>query len=149
MQKITRQGPKYGIIYVQIIDSNKNKVWRHVRFLLDVSFTIQPHAHGLFMRNRRDVRRELENASGIITISTYHRAYIAEMCPGIDGAVPVWLPTEHDQDQLAIRDLEPSATADASQTLKSVSLLLYAEQRGGWTAATPMLWWARRSLFPP
>ncbi len=54
--------------------------------LLDISFTIQPHAHGLFKRNRCNVRRELENASRVITISTYHRAYIADLCPRIDEA---------------------------------------------------------------
>lgn len=52
--------------------------------LLGITFTIQPHAFGLFGRNQRDVRTELENASRIVTVSGYHRAYIAALCPGID-----------------------------------------------------------------
>ena len=52
--------------------------------LLGIRFTIHPHAFGLFGRNQRDVRSELENASQIVTISGYHRAYIAALCPRID-----------------------------------------------------------------
>jgi len=51
--------------------------------LLGITFSIHPHAFDLFSRNQRDVRRELENASQIITVSTYHRAYIANLCPRI------------------------------------------------------------------
>jgi glycosyltransferase involved in cell wall biosynthesis len=50
---------------------------------LGITFTIHPHAFDLFERNQRDVRSELENASKIVTISDYHRAYIAELCPSI------------------------------------------------------------------
>lgn len=52
--------------------------------LVGITFTIHPHAFGLFERNQRDVRCELENASKIVTISRYHRAYIAALCPQID-----------------------------------------------------------------
>jgi len=41
--------------------------------LLGVTFSIHPHAFGLFSRNQRDVRHELENASHVVTISEYHR----------------------------------------------------------------------------
>lgn len=51
--------------------------------LLGVTFTIHPHAFGLFSRNQRDVRHELENASHVVTISEFHRRYIAEMSPNI------------------------------------------------------------------
>ncbi len=47
------------------------------------TFTIHPHAFGLFTRNRRDVRRELENATQVVTISEYHRRYIADLAPGV------------------------------------------------------------------
>lgn len=47
--------------------------------LLGITFSIHPHAFGLFRRNQQNVRRELENASQIITISTYNRAYIAAL----------------------------------------------------------------------
>lgn len=52
--------------------------------LLGITFTIHPHAFGLFGRNQRNVRRQLEKASRIVTISGYHRAYIAALCPRID-----------------------------------------------------------------
>lgn len=51
--------------------------------LLGITFSIHPHAFGLFSRNQRDVRHELENASHIVTISEYHRRYIAELAPRI------------------------------------------------------------------
>jgi len=51
--------------------------------LLGITFTIHPHAFGLFSRNRRDVRHELENASHVVTISDYHRRYIADLSPRI------------------------------------------------------------------
>jgi colanic acid/amylovoran biosynthesis glycosyltransferase len=54
--------------------------------LLGISFSIHPHAFDLFSRNQRDVRRELEHASKIITISDYHRSYIAQLCPSIRPA---------------------------------------------------------------
>jgi glycosyltransferase involved in cell wall biosynthesis len=52
--------------------------------LLEITFTIHPHAVGLFSRNQLDVRCELQNASQIITVSEYHRKYIANLCPRID-----------------------------------------------------------------
>ncbi len=52
--------------------------------LLDITFTLHPHAFGLFRRNQRDVRCELENASLVVTISSYHRDYIDKLCPRIN-----------------------------------------------------------------
>lgn len=52
--------------------------------LLKIPFTIHPHATGLFSRNQHAVRLQLEDASRIITISGYHRDYIANLCPKID-----------------------------------------------------------------
>lgn len=51
--------------------------------LLDITFSIHPHAFGLFGRNQRDVRCEIENTSQVVTVSTYHRDYIATLCPRI------------------------------------------------------------------
>lgn len=51
--------------------------------LLGITYSIHAHAVGLFKRNSRDVRRQLEDASRVITISTYHRAYIADLCRGL------------------------------------------------------------------
>ncbi|UCC50646.1 MAG: glycosyltransferase [Anaerolineaceae bacterium] len=51
--------------------------------LLGVTYSVHAHAVGLFQRNLQDVRRQLEDASRVITISTYHRAHIAELSSGI------------------------------------------------------------------
>ena len=55
-----------------------------VSHLVGITFTIHPHAFGLFGRNQRNVRTELENASQIVTVSGYHCAYIAALCSRID-----------------------------------------------------------------
>ncbi len=52
--------------------------------LTSITFTINPHAFDLFERNQRNVRSELENASKIVTVASYHRAYIADLCPTLD-----------------------------------------------------------------
>lgn len=49
--------------------------------LTDLTFTVHPHAFGLFMRNQIDARRQLESANGIVTIAEYHRQYILRLCP--------------------------------------------------------------------
>ncbi|MHB0858708.1 MAG: glycosyltransferase [Anaerolineae bacterium] len=54
-----------------------------VRDLTGTTFTLHPHAFDLFSRNQRDVRVELQNASSIVTISGFHRDYIANLCPRI------------------------------------------------------------------
>lgn len=54
-----------------------------VKDLNGTSFTVHPHAFGLFTRPRGDVRRELENASAVVTISEYHRTYISDLAPDI------------------------------------------------------------------
>jgi glycosyltransferase involved in cell wall biosynthesis len=51
--------------------------------LIDISFTIHPHAFGIFGRNQRDVRLELESATKVVTVSEYHRRYINNLCPTI------------------------------------------------------------------
>ena len=47
--------------------------------LLDIPFSLHPHAFGLFQRNTANARHQLEDATQIITISDYHRHFIAEM----------------------------------------------------------------------
>jgi len=47
--------------------------------LTGLSFSTCPHAFGLFARNRRDVRVQLENADTIVTISEYNREQIASL----------------------------------------------------------------------
>lgn len=57
-----------------------------VNDLTDITFTMHPHAFGLFSRNQKSVKRQLEHATEIVTISNYHRDYILELCPDIDPA---------------------------------------------------------------
>lgn len=47
--------------------------------LLDIPFSLHPHAFGLFQRDPVNVRHQLEDASKIITISEFNRRYIAAM----------------------------------------------------------------------
>ncbi len=49
--------------------------------LTGITFSLHPHAFGLFMRDQESVRRQLELATGIVTVSEYHRQYIADLCP--------------------------------------------------------------------
>lgn len=49
--------------------------------LTGITFSLHPHAWGLFMRDQKSVRRQLELATGIVTVSEYHRQYIADLCP--------------------------------------------------------------------
>jgi len=53
--------------------------------LLDITFSICPHAFGLFRRNHRDLRLQLENASQVVTVSAYNQAYIDGLCPHISA----------------------------------------------------------------
>lgn len=50
-----------------------------VKDLTDIPFSIRPHAFGLFSRNRENVRAQLEKASGIVTVSNYHRDFVADV----------------------------------------------------------------------
>lgn len=52
--------------------------------LIGVTFSLHPHAFGLFMRDQINVRRQLEQATKIVTVSEFHRAYITDLCPGLD-----------------------------------------------------------------
>jgi colanic acid/amylovoran biosynthesis glycosyltransferase len=49
--------------------------------LIGVTFSLHPHAFGLFMRDQESVRRQLELVDGVISVSEYHRQYIANLCP--------------------------------------------------------------------
>ena len=53
--------------------------------LIGVTFSLHPHAFGLFMRDQVSVRRQLERAAKIVTVSEFHRAYITDLCPGFDS----------------------------------------------------------------
>jgi len=55
--------------------------------LIGVTFSLHLHAWELFARNQESVRRQLELATRIVTVSEYHRQYIANLCPR-------WLPED-------------------------------------------------------
>ena len=48
--------------------------------LIGITFSYHPHAFGLFMRDQESVRRQLDQATGIVTVSQYHCQYIADLC---------------------------------------------------------------------
>jgi colanic acid/amylovoran biosynthesis glycosyltransferase len=49
--------------------------------LIGITYSLHAHAWDIFQRNRESVRRQLELASAIITVSEYHRQYLADLCP--------------------------------------------------------------------
>jgi glycosyltransferase involved in cell wall biosynthesis len=51
--------------------------------LLGVTFSIHPHAFGLFSRNKGSVKAELRHATQIVTISNFNKRYILDLCPDI------------------------------------------------------------------
>ena len=52
----------------------------HTPHLIGVTFSLHAHAFDLFSRDQVSVRRQLELADGVVTISEYHRQYIADLC---------------------------------------------------------------------
>jgi len=48
--------------------------------LTGIEFSVRPHAFGLFQRDQKCVREALGSADKIITISTYHKEYIIDLC---------------------------------------------------------------------
>jgi glycosyltransferase involved in cell wall biosynthesis len=82
-----------GVYYAYIMEDlgvdhiQANFVWLEaliadvIRQLTGITYTVRPHAFGLFGRDRRDVRLQLERADRVITISEYHRRFIEEMSP--------------------------------------------------------------------
>ena len=49
--------------------------------LTGITYSLHAHAFDIFQRNRECVRRQLELATAIVTVSEYHRHYLAELCP--------------------------------------------------------------------
>lgn len=69
--------------------------------LLGITFTMTTHAVDLFKRNPESVRQQIEDASGIVTIASFHHSHIAQMCPRVKpddiGVVYCGLDTDHFQ----------------------------------------------------
>ncbi len=57
-----------------------------VRDLIGTTFTINPHAFGLFGRDRVNVRRQLASATHVVTISEFHRSFITDLCPTLSAS---------------------------------------------------------------
>lgn len=55
--------------------------------LTGIPFSLHPHAFGIFSRDQESVRRQLALANGVVSVSEYHRQYIANLCPR-------WLPEQ-------------------------------------------------------
>lgn len=93
--------------------------------VLDITFTIHPHAFGLFERNQQNVRIELENASKIVTISNYHRTYIAKLCAGIDSEdielVHLGVDTDH---------FRPASKLSNRRSIRILSIGRFIEKKG-------------------
>jgi colanic acid/amylovoran biosynthesis glycosyltransferase len=49
--------------------------------LTGIKYSLHAHAFDIFQRNQECVRRQLELALAIVTISEYHRQYLADLCP--------------------------------------------------------------------
>ncbi|MDX1522314.1 MAG: glycosyltransferase, partial [Anaerolineae bacterium] len=98
--------------------------------LLDVTYTIQPHAFGLFSRNQRDVRRELEKASQVITISTYHRAYIADLCPNLAPEDIEIVYCGLEPERLQRNGSPPTGPRPDDDTLQILSVGRFVEKKG-------------------
>lgn len=52
-----------------------------VHDLTDISYSLHSHAFDLFLRDQECVRRQIELAGDIVTISEFHRQYIVNLCP--------------------------------------------------------------------
>jgi len=94
--------------------------------LLGVTFTVHGHAVDLFSRDARDVRRQLENASGVVTISSFHRAFISGLCPAVDqeNLQVVYCGLETDRFQPA------SGQTDSGGPLRILSIGRLIEKKG-------------------
>jgi glycosyltransferase involved in cell wall biosynthesis len=87
-----------SVLFASIIEDegvghvHANFVWLEsiaagvIRDLVGTTFTIHPHAFGLFGRNQTSVRRQISNADHVVTISEYHRRYITDLCPDLSAA---------------------------------------------------------------
>lgn len=49
--------------------------------LTDITYSLHSHAFDLFTRDQECLRRQLEIAGAIVTISEFHRQYIVSLCP--------------------------------------------------------------------
>ena len=54
--------------------------------LLGIPYTIHSHAFDLFTRNPLNLRRELQSADHLVTISKYNRDFILRLCPQLGPA---------------------------------------------------------------
>lgn len=96
-----------------------------VRDLTGIGFTLHPHAFGLFGRNPRAVRNQLENASHVVAISDYHRRYIRALCPGLGDAEITVIHCG-----VSTSDFKPGASGVRSAPVRILSVGRAMEKKG-------------------
>lgn len=100
-------------------------VARIARDLTGITFSLHPHAFGIFSRDRESVRRQLKRADGIITVSEYHRHYVADLCPR-------WSPQEVQVVHYGVDPAEftPAHVPADDGTLRIISVGSLVEKKG-------------------
>ncbi len=93
--------------------------------LTGITFSLHPHAFDLFMRDQENVRRQLELADRVVTVSQYHRSYIARLCPR-------WSPAEIMVVHYGLdpTEFEPCQSPPEDSTLRLVSVGRLEEKKG-------------------
>jgi colanic acid/amylovoran biosynthesis glycosyltransferase len=93
--------------------------------LTGITLSLHPHAFGLFMRDRESLRRQLELADGIVTISDYHRQYIAELCPR-------WSPDDIRNGHLGLdpEEFKPEGVPPETESVRIISVGSLYEKKG-------------------
>jgi colanic acid/amylovoran biosynthesis glycosyltransferase len=93
--------------------------------LTGVTYSLHAHAWDIFQRNRECVRRQIELATSVVTVSEFHRHYLANLCPR-------WSPEEIHLVHYGIDPTEfcpaPVPTTDATFRILSVGSLF--EKKG-------------------
>lgn len=86
--------PKSVYFAKQLVDMKINHIHAHFVWLngvaaqvaadlTGITFSLHAHAWDIFQRNLECVRRQLELATCIVTVSEYHRQYLIEQCPSL------------------------------------------------------------------
>ena len=93
--------------------------------LTGITFSLHPHAFDLFTRDQESVRRQLELASRVVTVSEYHRSYIARLCPR-------WSPAEIKVVHYGLdpTEFEPGQSRAEDPTVRLVSVGRLEEKKG-------------------
>lgn len=93
--------------------------------LTGITYSLHAHAWDIFQRNRECVRRQLELATAVVTISEYHRQYLAELCPR-------WHPEDIRVVHCGLDPAEftPAHVPAADQVIRIISVGSLVEKKG-------------------